>query len=87
MLRKARKAIPRESCLTLNNAVKLPVFGIALLYGTPAVRLTESTWISHTGVPPVLSKATQFHNRRHLTLSVGLRSSLARAIEICSVCR
>ena len=26
MLRKARKVIPRESCLTLNNAVKLPVF-------------------------------------------------------------
>ena len=26
MLRKARKVIPRESCLTLNNAVKLSVF-------------------------------------------------------------
>ena len=26
MLRKARKVNPRESCLTLNNAVKLPVF-------------------------------------------------------------
>ena len=26
MLRKVRKVIPRESCLTLNNAVKLPVF-------------------------------------------------------------
>ena len=33
---------------------------IVLLYGTPAVRLTESTWISHIGVPPVLSKATRF---------------------------
>ena len=26
MLRKARKVIPRQSCLTLNNAMKLPVF-------------------------------------------------------------
>ena len=26
MLRKVRKVIPRESCLTLNNAMKLPVF-------------------------------------------------------------
>ena len=39
------------------------------MYGTPAVRLTKSTWISHIGVTPVLSKATQFHNRRDLTLS------------------
>ena len=41
MLRKARKVIPRESCLTLSNAMILPVFAtIALSYGTPAVRLT-----------------------------------------------
>ena len=81
MLRKARKVIPRESCLTLNNAVKLSVFDYcAVVYGTLAVRLTKSTWISHIGVAPVLSKATQFHNRRDLTLPVGLRSSLAGTI-------
>ena len=53
---------------------------VALLYGTPAVRLTESTWISHIGVPSVLSKATQFDNRRYPTLSVGLPSSPAGTI-------
>ena len=74
MLRKARKVIPRESCLTLCNAMILQYSTIALSYGTPAVRLTESTWISCIGVPPVLMKAAQSHNRRYLTLSVGLRS-------------
>ena len=63
MLRKARKVIPRESCLTLYNAMILPVINYCAVFWTPAVRMTESTWISCIGVPPVLLKATQSHNR------------------------
>jgi len=40
MLRKARKVIQCDSCLTLYNAMYST---IALSYGTPAVRLTKST--------------------------------------------
>ena len=50
-------------------------WAVVLSYGTAAVRLTESTWISCIGVPPVLLKATQSHNRWYVTLSVGLCSS------------
>ena len=80
MLRKARKVILRESCLTLYNAMILAVLTIVLSYGTLAVRLTESTWISCMGKPPVLLKATKSHNRRCLVLSVGPCSSPARTI-------
>ena len=73
MLRKACKVIPRESCLTVYNAM---VLLRCLMHGTPAVRPTEGTLISCKGMPPVLWKAKQFRNRRYLTntLPLDLRS-------------
>ena len=84
MLRKALKVIPRESCLTLYNVIYFQYSTIALSYGTPAVRLTESTWISCIVVLPVLLKATQSHNRRYLTLSV-CRDCLKCMLEVKSL--
>ena len=85
MLRKALKVIPRESCLTLYNVIYFQYSTIALSYGTPAVRLTESTWISCIVVLPVLLKATQSHNRRYLTLSVCRRDCLKCMLEVKSL--
>jgi len=35
MLRRARMVISRESCITLYNAMVLPIFDFVPLYGTP----------------------------------------------------
>ena len=43
MVRKACKVIPRDSCLTLYQLYNAMYSTIVLSYGTPAVRLTEST--------------------------------------------
>ena len=76
ILNKAHQVIPRESCFftVFITPWYFQYSTTALLYGTPTVRLAESTWISCIGVPPVLLKAAQSHNRRYLTLPVGRRS-------------
>ena len=62
MLRKARKVIPRESCLTLCNAMILSVFDYCAVVWDFCSKADRE----------YLDKL--HHNRRYLTLSVGLRS-------------
>ena len=80
MLHKAHKVIPRESCLTLYNAMTLSIFDYCVVVWDSCSKADQEYLNKLHRLPPVLLKATQSHNCRYLTLSVGLGSSPARTI-------
>ena len=80
MLHKVRKVIPLESCLTFYNAMILAVFDYCAVVWDSCGKTDQGYLDKCKGVPPVLMKATQFHNRKYLANSVGLHSSPAGTI-------
>ena len=80
ILRKACKVIQRESCLTLYNAMTLPVFDyIALSYGTPAVK-TVREYLDKLQKRAASIIEGYIVYCRYLAHSVGPRSSPAGTI-------
>ena len=76
MLRKVRKVIPRESCLTLNNAMKLPVFDYcAVVWYSCSKADWEYLDKPHRRAANIIEGYTVS------TLSVGLRSIPAGTIQ------
>ena len=80
MLHKALKVIPRESCLTLYNAMTLSIFDYCVVVWDSCSKADQEHLNKLHRLPPVLLKATQSHSCRYLTLSVDLGSSPARTI-------
>ena len=80
MLHKAHKVIPRESCLALYNTMILSIFDYCAVVWDSCSKADQEYLNTLHRLPSVLLKATQSHNCRYLTLSVGLGSSPARTI-------
>ena len=77
MLHKALKVIPRESCLTLYNAMTLSIFDYCVVVWDSCSKADQEHLNKLHRLPPVLLKATQSHNRpfsrwRHLTTTTRI---------------
>ena len=86
MLCRARKILPTCSCLMLFNAMVLPLFTIARLYGTVAGQAPKPIWISFTIARRVLSRAGQLMSRSSTPFSVDPTCRRAGTIYIVSWC-